>query len=1651
MHSQKTTAPQQNTVIEPSSHTDIFQQALSLHQQGQSAQAELLYQAVLTQQPHHVDALHFLGVLAHQRGETQLAVDLIRQSLAINPHNAAAHLDIGCAFQDLQDFSQALASYNQALRINPNYAEAFYNRGNLLFDYQHFDKAVLSYDDSLKINPNNIDALHNRGIALKNLNRYDEAIASYAQALAINPDYPYLFGDWLFLTMTVCQWDNFEQHLNTLANGIKQHKILSIPFVAMAASSSASLQKKVAELYVAEKYPNNFLLPTLAKHTHSKIRIGYFSADFHHHATAYLMAELFERHDKSRFEIIAFSFRAVSDDMHLRLQSAFDQFIDVSQQSDEQVTRLARQLNIDIAVDLKGFTEKARTGLFAMRLAPIQVSYLGYPGTMGAEYMDYLIADSVLIPKDYQPYYTEFCVYLPNSYQVNDSTRIIADRQFTRAELGLPEQGFVFCCFNNNYKITPEVFACWMRLLARIDDSVLWLLEDNPSAANNLRLAVTASGTAPTRLIFAKRMPLAEHLARHRLADLFLDTLPCNAHTTCSDALWVGLPVLTCVGEGFASRVAASLLTALGLPELITTRLEEYEALAFKLATHPEQLAALKQNTLNNRLSYPLFNTALFTEHFESALQAMFDRYQAGLAPDHIYISAPADTAKLLPAEVPPVQNHIDLFQQAFSLHQQGQLAQAERLYEQLLTQQPQHIDGLHFFGVLCNQRGQSQRAVELINQSLAIAPNNAAAHSNLGLALQELKRFDEALASYDRALAIKPNNTEAHYKRGDILRDLKRLDEALASYDRALTIKPDYIEVLSNRGMVLRDLKRLDDALSNYQHILAIKPDAAEAEHGCGVILQDLKRYNEAIVHYGHALAIKPDLAFIFGTRLYLKRNVCDWQAIDNDLAQLIKKIDRGEQAAIPFSVLAMTACVAVQKKTAETYTETVHPNNFLLPPLTKHTHTKIKIAYFSSDFRHHPVAYLMAELFERHDKSRFEVIAFSLHVTNHKDDMRLRLEAAFDQFIDVSDQSDEQIVRLARELELDIAVDLTGCTDGGRTGIFAMRVAPIQVNYLGYSATMGADYMDYLLADRVLIPDEYQPYYTEKIAYLPNSYMASDSTRLISDRKFTRTELGLPAQGFVFCCFNNAYKITPSVFAIWMRLLHQIEGSVLWLSESNADATRNLQREATKLGISADRLIFAERLPLVSEHLARHRLADLFLDTLPYNAHTTSSDALWAGLPVLTCVDEAFASRVAASLLSAVGLPELITSNADDYEALAIQLATHPEQLAALKQKLATNRLTYPLFNTALFTQHFESALQAMFDRYQAGLAPDHIYVSAQDTKLIVPTLPRGNSSDNAPALHDAGISTAVPIELFQQAFGLHQQEQLAQAERLYEQLLTQQPQHVDALHFLGVLVHQRGQSQRAIDLISQSLEIAPDNAAAHSNLGLAFQELKRFEEALASYDRALALKPNHAETHFNRGNALRDLKRFEESLASYERALAIKPDYAQAFANRGNVLRELKRYDDALASYHRALVIKPDYAEAEHGCGVILQDLKRYNEAIIHYGRALAIKPDLKFILGTHLYLKRIICDWHEFDPYLATLIKHIERDEQVALPFSVLAMTSSLAVQKKAAEIYTNAVYPSNFLSPPLVKHAHSKIKIGYFSSDFRRHAAAYLTV
>jgi len=647
------------------------------------------------------------------------------------------------------------------------------------------------------------------------------------------------------------------------------------------------------------------------------------------------------------------------------------------------------------------------------------------------------------------------------------------------------------------------------------------------------------------------------------------------------------------------------------------------------------------------------------------------------------------------------------------TLQELGQLDDAVKSYKEVLDIEPDFAEMHNNLGVIFKELNQKDAARKSLERAVAIKPDFVEAHNNLGNILKELDQLNASVKCYEQAVALKPDYADAHYNLGGAFKDLDQLEAAVKSYERSLAIHPEYADAHYNLGGVFKDLGQLEAAVKSYKKVIVLKPDYAEAYNNLGSALKELGQLDTAIKYYDRAMELKSDIYFTFGESLHTKMQLCIWDDLSSQLDELTNKINNSEKVINPFPLLALIDDPELHMKTAKILVSEKFPQSHVLSKIERYPkHKKIRIGYFSADFRNHPVSTLKTDLYELHDRSQFEIYAFS-YGPDTKDEMNLRIKAGVDHFHDVHMMLDKDLAILSRSLEIDIAVDLGGFTQDSRTGLFAIRAAPIQVNYLGYPGTMAANYMDYLIADSTLIPEEKKHHYLEKIVYMPNSFMVNDTKTKLSNRVFTKVETGLPANGFVFCCFNNHYKITPNIFIGWMRILKAVEGSVLWLTDGNSTANINLQKEAKKNGVDENRLIFAPRLDSMKDHLNRIQLSDLFIDTLPYNAHATSSDALRMGLPVLTCVGNSFASRVAASLLNAVNLPELITTTQEQYESLAIQLATHPEKLKIIKDKLVNNLPTAPLYDTPLFTQQLESAYLTMYERYQQGLDPDYIYV--------------------------------------------------------------------------------------------------------------------------------------------------------------------------------------------------------------------------------------------------------------------------------------------------------------------------------------------------
>ena len=593
-----------------------------------------------------------------------------------------------------------------------------------------------------------------------------------------------------------------------------------------------------------------------------------------------------------------------------------------------------------------------------------------------------------------------------------------------------------------------------------------------------------------------------------------------------------------------------------------------------------------------------------------------------------------------------------------------------------------------------------AERLSLLITQEF---PEHQFAWSVLGAVLKQNGKISEALIACQKSVLLNPLDSEAYYNLGVMLLELGRLNEAEASYKEAIALKPDLAEAHNNLGVVLQKLGRFNEAESSYRKTIELKPDYADAYFNLGTQQLFRKKTEEAVTNYQRAISLNPDRDYLLGTLIHTKMQQCMWDDLARELDELIKKINNGHMVSQPFCMLSFIDDPSIHRKCCEIYSNNKYPKShtFLkLPPYQGHK--KIKIGYFSPEFRDHPVGNLTAELYENHDREKFEIHAFSFGI-QVDDVVKNRIRVGVDYFHDVKAMSDKDVVKLVRSLEIDIAIDLAGFTGNQRSSIFSMSAAPIQVSYLGYNGTLCLDFIDYVIVDRIVVPENQKKNYSEKIIYLPNSYMPNDSKIRISKKVFNRKDVGLPTDGFIFCCFNNFYKINPITFTRWMKILSKVEGSVLWLSHAGSTVINNLKKEAKKNGIHEDRLIFSTFITLREDHLSRIQLADLFLDTLPFNAHATTLDALNVGLPVLTCTGNAFAGRVATSLLMAVNLPEMITTTEEEYILLAIDLAENPEKLKTIKDKLINNLPTAPLFNNKLFTSHLEAAYKIMHEKNQ------------------------------------------------------------------------------------------------------------------------------------------------------------------------------------------------------------------------------------------------------------------------------------------------------------------------------------------------------------
>ena len=632
-----------------------------------------------------------------------------------------------------------------------------------------------------------------------------------------------------------------------------------------------------------------------------------------------------------------------------------------------------------------------------------------------------------------------------------------------------------------------------------------------------------------------------------------------------------------------------------------------------------------------------------------------------------------------------------NLIDKALQLHKDGKIQEAISFYLKIIEDDKNNPQLLFLLGTALVQIKDLKKGIEYLKKSIFLKPNNASAFSNLGNAFKELNHLDQALENYDKAIEINPKFADAYSNRGIILQEMRRFQEALESYNKAIEIKPDHSFAYNNRGIVLKDLNRLDEALSSYNKAIQINPMFIEPYNNMGNIFKDSKQYEEALKNFQKIMNLNRGYNYNLGKILHTSMFLSEWKNFDILYDQINIGINKKENVIEPFSFLGISDDPFSAKIVTELFIKNKFPDSYKLnDKVQNYDHKKPRVAYLSGDFYDHPVLHLMMDVFKNHDKSKFDIFGFSFGPT--KDDKwRNEVKKYFSHFEIINDISDQKAANLIKEKEIDIIIDLSGLTGNSRVGILSYQACPIQINYLGFPGTMGAKFINYLIADEVVIPKENLKYYSEKVVYLPNCYQANMKQRKISDRALERKDFGLPDNGVVFCSFNNNYKITPYIFDSWMKILNEVENSVLWILKSNDKAVRNLKEEAKKRGVNDNRIIIASFMPN-DEHLKRITLADIFLDTFPYNAHTTASDAVRMGVPIITLTGNSFHSRVGASILKTINMEDLITYKKKDYEDLAIELGSKPEKLTKYKNQLREAVVKSTLFDSVLFTKNLE-----------------------------------------------------------------------------------------------------------------------------------------------------------------------------------------------------------------------------------------------------------------------------------------------------------------------------------------------------------------------
>jgi len=948
------------------------------------------------------------------------------------------------------------------------------------------------------------------------------------------------------------------------------------------------------------------------------------------------------------------------------------------------------------------------------RLATVQCVTWGHPVTTGIPNMDYFISSENLEPPAAQEHYSERLVLLKHlpAYYYRPAP---PEQVFSRQKFGLPEDCNLYVCPQAIFKFHPDFDPALAEILRRDPRALLVFLEGSYKHFTKQvweRFKCTFPGSVD-RVRFLSFMPHNDFLSLLMLADALMDPPHFGGGNTTYESFALARPIVTWPGPFMRGRVTLACCKQTGVTDCVANDAQSYIEIALRLANDKPWRDEVR-------------------DKIRAKADLLFEDMEAVRELEHFFEKAVKQTNPHTSHPAPRALFDIESeLRKAIQYHQSGQIHPAEEIYKKILEIDPNHGDALHLSGVIAHQSGRKEKAVELINRAIQNNPQKACYYNSLGITFQDQARTDEAIACYQKALQVKPDFVEAYSNIGFALQDQGRLNEAIACYQKALKFKPNDAVAYNDMGTALQDQARVDEAVACYQKALENRPNYPEAYNNLGNAFKEQGKLDESIQSYKKALELKPDYTKAYSYLIRQLQQTCAWQEIEElspKLDLLTKKeLESGAKTSeSPF--MNLTRCTdlahnfAVAKSWADDAAKPMKHLNIRFSYEERRNpvsvQRKITVGYLSSDFRNHAVSHLMLGLFGLHNRDAFNIFCYSYGIDDGSD-YRRRIYEDCDKFTDIRAFSHGDAAKCIYDDQVDILVELTGHTKDGRFGICALRPAPIQATYLGFAGTSGADFFDYIITDKIVTPEDHAAFYAEKFAYMPQSFQINDNTQAISEKNWKPSDFGLPQGRFLFCSFNHGYKIEPVMFDVWMRILQQVPQGILWLPKKSETGVRNLRQEAKAGGVDPERLFFAERMPTKGEYLARIRLADLVLDTRIYNGHTTTSDALWAGVPVIALQGSHYASRVASSVLTAVGLPELITYSLNDYERLAVRLANHPEELHEIRKKLEKNRLTAPLFDTPRFVRNLEKIYKRMWENFLSGEGTGQIEVNDSGNK--------------------------------------------------------------------------------------------------------------------------------------------------------------------------------------------------------------------------------------------------------------------------------------------------------------------------------------------